>query len=178
MEDNYLQHHQYTTVHEAEPHTDHNQETIIITMQILEIIGVIKDTGNHTITITEVQVITETITVEAEETATIETTIITDTKIVDQVRDIQTQTTQDNNHHITEIIITIITISDKDITAKIQTETTDLDNVQVVTKDITQTIIKETTGEFHHKENKIKGITLKNDEMKEINIKIIITKTE
>ena len=34
--------------------------------------------------------------------------------------------------HITEIII-IITITDKDITAEIQSETTDLDNVQVVT---------------------------------------------
>ena len=182
-EDNYHQRHQYITIHEAEPHTDQNQgtiitTTIITTTQIIEIIGVIKDTGNHTITITEVQHITETITVEAEETATIEITIITDT-IVDQVRDIQTETTRDNNHHITEIIIiTIITITDKDITAEIQTETTDLDNVQVVTIDITQIIIIETTGEIHHKENKIKGITLKNDEMKEINITIIITKTE
>ena len=135
-----------------------------------------KDIGNHIITITEVQVKIETFTVEAEETATIEITIITDT-IVDQVQDIRTETTQDNNHHITEIIITI-TITDKDITAEIQTETTDLDNVQVVTIEITQTTITETTGEIHHKENKIKGITLQNDEMKEINITIIITKTE
>ena len=139
-------------------------------------VGIIKDIGNHIITITEVQVIIETITVEAEETATIEITIITDT-IVDQVQDIGTETTQDNNHHITEKIITI-TITDKDITAEIQTETTDLDNVQVVTIEITQTTITETTGEIHHKENKIKGITLQNDEMKEINITIIITKTE
>ena len=139
-------------------------------------IGIIKDIGNHIITITEVQVIIETITVEAEETATIEITIITDI-IVDQVQDIRTEITQDNNHHITEILITI-TITDKGITAEIQTETTDLDNVQVVTIEVTQTTITEMTGENHHKENKIKGITLQNDEMKEINITIIITKTE
>ena len=175
-EDNYHQRHRYITIHEVEPHTDHNHETIIITTQILEIIGIIKDIGNHIITITEVQVIIETITVEAEETATIEITIITDT-IVDQVQDIRSETTQDNNHLITEIITTI-TILDKDITAEIQTETTDLDNVQVVTIEITQTTITETTGEINHKENKIKEITLQNDEMKEINIIIIITKTE
>ena len=69
-------------------------------------------------------------------------------------------------------------MTDKDITAEIQTETTDLDNVQVVTIEITQTTKTETTGEIHHKENKIKKITLQNDEMKEINITIIITKTE
>ena len=34
------------------------------------------------------------------------------------------------------------------------------------------------TGEIHHKENKIKEITLQNDEMKGINITIIITKAE
>ena len=134
------------------------------------------DIENHIITITEVQVIIETITVEAEETATIEITIITDT-IVDQAQDIQIETTQDNNHHRTEIIITI-TITDKDITAEIQTETTNLDNVQVVTIEITQTTLTETKGEIHHKENKIKEITLQNEEMKEINITIIITKTE
>ena len=132
------------------------------------------DIENHIITITEVQVIIEAITVEAEETATIEVTIITDT-IVDQAQDIQIETTQDNNHHITEIISTI---TEKDIPAEIQTETTDFDNVQVVTIEITQTTITETTGEIHHKENKIKGITLQNDEMKETNITIIITKTE
>ena len=134
------------------------------------------DIEKHIITITEVQVIIETITVEAEETATIEITIITDT-IVDQAQGIQTETTQDNNHHITQTIITI-TITDKDITAEIQTETTDLDNVEVVTIEITQTTITETTGKIHHKENKIQEITLQNDEMKEINITIIITKTE
>ena len=75
-------------------------------------------------------------------------------------------------------MIFIITITDKDITAEIQTETTDLDNVQVVTIETTQTTITETTGEIHHKENKIKEITLQNDEMKELNITIIITKTE
>ena len=104
-------------------------------------------------------------------------TIIIDT-IVDQVQGIQTETTQDNNHHITEIIITIITITDKDITAEIQTETTELDSVQVVTVEITQTIITETIGEIHRIENKTKGITLKNIEMKEINSTIIVTKIE
>ena len=118
----------------------------------------------------------ETITVEAEETVAIEITIITDT-IVDQAQDIQIETTQDNNHHITETIITI-TITDKDITAQIQTETTNLDNVQVVTIEITRTTITETTGEIHHKENKIKEITLQNEEMKEMNITIVITKTK
>ena len=68
-------------------------------------------------------------------------------------------------------------MTDKDITAEIQTETTDLDNVQVVTIKITQTTITETTGEIHHKENKNKETTLQNDEMKEIKITIIITKT-
>ena len=173
-EDNYHPRHRYITIHEVEPHTDHNHETIIITTQILEIIGTIKDIGNQIITITEVQVIIETITVETEETATIEITIITDT-IVDQVQDIQIEKTLDNNHHTTEIIITI-TITDKDITAEIQTETTDLDNVQVVTIEITQTTITKTTGEIRHIENKIKEITLQNDEMKEINITIIIIK--
>ena len=173
-EDNYHQSHQYITIHEAEHNTDHNQGTII---PILEIIGYTKDTENQRTTITEVQVITETITAETEVTATIERTFITNTIIVDQVRDIQTETTQDNNHHITEIIITIITITDKDITAETQILTTNIDNVLVVTIDISQIIITETIGEIHHKENKIKGITLKNDEMKEINM-VIITKTE
>ena len=57
-----------------------------------------------------------------------------------------------------------------------QVETTNIDNVLVVTIDITQMIITETIGEIHHKENKIKGITLKNDEIKK-NI-VIITKAE
>ena len=69
-------------------------------------------------------------------------------------------------------------MTDKDITAEIQTETIDSDNVQVVTIETTQITITETTGDIHHKENKIKEITLQNDEMKETNIIIIITKTE
>ena len=69
-------------------------------------------------------------------------------------------------------------MTDKDITAEIQTETIDSDNVQVVTIETTQIKITETTGDNHHKENKIKEMTLQNDEMKETNIKIIITKIE
>ena len=34
------------------------------------------------------------------------------------------------------------------------------------------------TGKIHHKENNIQEITLQNDEMKETNITIIITRTE
>ena len=75
-------------------------------------------------------------------------------------------------------MITTITMTDKDITAQIQTETIDSDNVQVVTIETTQITITETTGDIHHKENKIKEITLQNDEMKETNITIIITKIE
>ena len=69
-------------------------------------------------------------------------------------------------------------MTDKDITAEIQTETIDSDNVQVVTIETTQITITEKTGDIHHKENKIKEITLQNDEMKETNITIIITKIE
>ena len=69
-------------------------------------------------------------------------------------------------------------MTDKDITAEIQTETIDSDNVQVVTIDTTQITITETTGDIHHKENKIKENTLQNDEMKETNITLIITKIE
>ena len=69
-------------------------------------------------------------------------------------------------------------MTDKDITAEIQTETIDSDNVQVVTIETTQITITETTGDIHHKEIKIKEITLQNDEMKETNITIIITKIE
>ena len=98
--------------------------------------------------------------------------------MVDQAQDIQIETIQDNNHHITEIITTI-TITDKDLAAEIQTEMIDSDNVQVVTIETTQITKTETTGDVHHKENKIKEIILQNDEMKETNIIIIIiTKTE
>ena len=69
-------------------------------------------------------------------------------------------------------------MTDKDITAEIQTETIDSDNVQVVTIETTQITITETTGAFHHKENKTKEITLQNDEKKETNIIIIIIITK
>ena len=117
---------------------------------ILEIIEIIKDIGDQTTTITEVPVITETIIVETEVTVTIEIITITDTTIVDQVQDIQTETIQDNSHHITKIIV-IIAIIDKDTTAEILVETTNIDNVLIVTTDITQTIITRMTAEIKYK---------------------------
>ena len=177
-EDNYHQRHQYTTIHEVEHHIDRNQGIAIIVTQILEIIKTTKDIENQIITITEALVITETITIETEVTATIEIITITGTTIVDQVQDIQTETIQDNNHHITKIIV-IITIIDKDTTAEIIIETTNIDNVQVVTTDITQTIVTRMTTKVNHKENTITDIIIKNDAMTETDIVIIIiAKTE
>ena len=182
--DNYHQRHQYTTIHEVEHHIDHNQEIaiikIIIITQILEIIEIIKDVGDQTTTITEVPVITKTITVETEVTVTIEIKTITDTTIVDQVQDIQTETIQDNSHHITKIIA-IIAIIDKDTTAEIRVGTTNIDNVLIVTTDINQTIITRMTAEINHIKT-ITDIIIKNDAMMETDITltiiIIITKTE
>ena len=131
-EDNYHQRHQYITNHEVEHHIDHNQEItiIIIITQILEIIEIIKDIGDQTTTITEVPAITEIITAETEVIVTIEFITIIDTTIVYQVQDIQTETIQDNSHHITKIIV-IIAIIDKDTTAEILVETTNIDNVLI-----------------------------------------------
>ena len=178
-EDNYHQRHQYITIHEVEHHIHHNQEiAIIIITQILEIIEIIKDIGNQTTTITGVPVITETIIVETEVTVTIETITITDTTIVDQVQDIQTEAIQDNSQHITKIKV-IIAIIDKDTTAEILVETTNIDNVLIVTTDITQSIITRMTAEINHKKT-ITDIIIMNDAMMEtdIIIIIIIAKTE
>ena len=122
-DDNYHQHHQYTTIPEAEHHTDHNQETILIITHIAETIDTIKDIAIRIIIITkEAEAIIDRILTGIELTATTETIIITNTTITDQAQDTQTAVTQDNIHHITEIIIIItITIIDKDITVKIQT---------------------------------------------------------
>ena len=140
--------------------------------QILEILEIIKDIGNQTTTITEVPVITETITVETEVTVTIEIITITDTTIVDQVQDIQTEAIQDNSRHITKIIV-IIAIIDKDTTAEILVETKNIDNVLIVTTDITQTIITKMTAEINLKKT-ITDIIIKNDAMMETDITIII----
>ena len=181
-EDNYHQRHQYITIHEVEHHIDHNQEItiIIIITQILEIIEIIKNIGDQTTTITEVPAITEIITVETEVIVTIEIITIIDTTIVDQVQDILTETIQDNSHHITKIIV-IIAIIDKDTTAEILVETTNIDIVLIVTTDITQTIITRITAEINHKMT-ITDIIIKNDAMVEtditVTIIIIITKTD
>ena len=179
-EDNYHQRHQNITIHEVEHHINHNQKIAIIITQILEIKEIIKDIGNQTTTITEVPVITESITVETEVTVTIEIITILDTTIVDQVQDIQTKTIQDNSHHITKIIVIIAKV-DKDTTAEILVETTKIDNVLLLTTDITQTIITKMTAEIDHKKT-ITDIIIKNDAMMEtditITIIIIIAKTE
>ena len=119
-DDNYHQHDQYTTIPEAEHHTDHNQETILTITHITETIRTTKDIVIQIIIITiEVQVIIETILIEVELTVKTETIIITNTTIADQVQDTQTAVTQDNIHHTTEIIIIItIIIIDKDIIVK------------------------------------------------------------
>ena len=180
MNDNYRQHHLYTTIHEAEHHTDHNQETITRIHQTKETIEATKDIAIQIIIIIEVSAIIGTIITEVELTVITEIIIITDTIIVYQAPDIQTKVTQDSSQHTTEIIIiTIITkiITDKDITVKIQTEMTNTDNVLVVIIDIIRTILLEIIEEIHHKKNKTTNITLENDEHMEINI-ITTTRTE
>ena len=171
-DDNYHQRHQYITNHEVEHNLDHSQEIAIIVTQLLEIIEILKDTVNQTTTITEVPVITETITVETEVTVTIEIITITDTTIVDQVQDIQTKAIQDHSHHITKPIV-IIAIIDKDTTAEILIETTNIDNVLIVTTDITRTIVTKMTAEINHKKT-IRDNIIKNDAMMEKDIIIII----
>ena len=177
MEDKYHQRHQYITTHEVENHKDNNQEItiiiiIIIITQILEIIEIIKNIGDQATTITEVPAITEIITVETEVIVTIE--VITDTTIVDQAQDIQTETTQNNSHHKTKIIV-IIAITDKDTTARILVGMTNIDNVRIVTTDITQTIITRITAEINHKTT-ITDTIIKKNAMMETDI--IITKAE
>ena len=114
-DDNYHQYHQYTTIPEAQHHTDHNQETILTITHISGTIETIKDIAIRTIIITiEGEVIIETIITEVEPTVTTETIIITNTTIADQAQDTQTAVTQDKIHRTTEIIIITIIIIDKD----------------------------------------------------------------
>ena len=137
-DDNYHQHHQYTTIPDAEHHTDHNQETFLRITHITETVETIKDIETRIIIITiEAELIIETIITELELTLTSKTIIKTNTTIADQAQDTQTTVTQDSIHLTKEIIIIIITIIiiDKDIIVKTQTKVTDTDNDQVVTID-------------------------------------------
>ena len=178
MEDNYHQHHQYTTVQEAERHKDHNQEITTIIRQIT------KETTIRITNVTETQVITETISIEVEQTATTETIVTIDITIVDQTQDIPTEVNQDNNHHITEkiiiiiIIIILIIITNKDSTAEIQIELTDTDKDQIAITDIIQTITIESIEEICHIENKITDINQETEEQMETDITIITIKAE
>ena len=104
----------------------------------------------------EVAAIIETIIIEVELIATLETVIITDTTIVDQTRDIRTVVFQDKFHHTTEvitIITTTINITDKETIAETQTEVTDKDDDLIVTIDIILTKTK-TLEQIHQIENK------------------------
>ena len=157
MDDNYHQHHQFITIHEAEHHIDHNHDMDTTIIPLVKITEINKITGILTeITTIEVAAIIETIIIEVELIATIETVIITDTTIVDQTRDIRTVVFQDKIHNTTEaitIITTTINITDKETIAETQTEVIDIDNDQIVTIDIILTI-KETIDQVHQIENK------------------------
>ena len=180
-DDNYHKNHRYTTIPEAEHHTDHSREITLTITHIVEIIDTIKDIVIRIITITiEAEAIIETIIIEVELTVTTEI-IITNTTITDRVQDIQTTASQDNIHHTTEILIIItVTIIDKDIIVKIQTKATDTDNDQVVTIDNILIIIITIIGvteDTQRKENKMIDIIQKTEEQTEINT-TITTKTE
>ena len=169
-DNNYHQHHQYTTIHDAKPNTDHNQETIPTIPHILETIEIIKDIATRIIIITiEAEVIIETIIIEVELTVTTETIIIIETTIIDQAQDTQTAATQDSIHRTKEIIILITIIIDKDLIVKTQTKLTATDNDQVVIIDIILTIIIKLTEEIQCKENKMIYIIHKIEERTEMN---------
>ena len=102
--------------------------------------------------------ILETIIIEVELIATTETVIITDTTIVDEIRDIQTVVFPGKIQHTTELITritTTINIIDKETIAKIQTEVIDIDIDQIVTINIILTIT-ETIEQVHQTEIKTK----------------------
>ena len=177
MEDNYHQHHQYTTVQEAERHIDHSQEITTIKRQI------IKETTIRITNITvEIQVRTETISIEAEQTATTKTIVTIDITIVDQTQGTQTVVNQDTNHHITKIIIVIIIIiiiiTNKDSTAEIQIELTDTEKDQTAITDIIQTIKIEPIEETRHIDNKTTDINQKTEEQMQTDMTIITIKAE
>ena len=171
-DDNYLLPHPFITIRVAEHHIDHNQETDITTDQTVEITTTTKDLEIITeVTKIEVQALIEIFTTET--TAKIETTIIIDKIIADQILHIQTEIIRDKTHHTIKIII-IITITtrltDKDNTAKTQTELTDIDKDQIVTTETTQKM-RETIEEIHRIGNKM---TITIQEIK-VKIEIIIT---
>ena len=112
---------------------------IVETTEITKDIGTLKD-----LTMIEVYAITKTIITEAEITVTIGIITIIDTIIADQIQDTQIAVIQDITHHTTEIIFIIAkNTTNKDNTAKTQTEVIDTDNDQRVTIDIILTIITE-----------------------------------
>ena len=176
MDDNYLLPHQFITISVAEHHIDHNQEADITTDQTVEITTTTKDLEIITeVTKIEVQALIEIFTTET--TSKIKTIIIIDIIMADQILDIQTKIIRDKTHHtikimiIMTIIITITTrLTDKDNTAKTQTEMTDIDKDQIVTTDTTQKMT-ETIEEIHCIGNKI---TITIQEIK-VKIEIIIT---
>ena len=157
MDDNYHQHHQFTTIYEAEYHIDHNHEIDTTIIPFVKLTEINKITGTLTeLTMIEVAAIIETIIIEVELIASIETVTITDTTIVDQTRDIRTVVFQDKIYHTTEVIIiitTTINITDKETIAETQTEVIDIDNDRIVIIDIILTIT-ETIEQVHQKENK------------------------
>ena len=157
MNSNYHQHHQFTTTHEAEQHIDHNHEMDTAIIPLVNITEINKISEIFTeITMIEVAAIIESIIIEVELIATIETVIITDTTIVDQTRDIRTLVFQDKIHHTIEvknITTTTINITDKETIAETETEVIDIDNDQIVTIDIILTIT-ETIEQVHQMENK------------------------
>ena len=157
MDGNYHQHHQFTTIREAEHHIVYNHEMDTIIIPLVKITEINKIIGTLTeITMIEVAAIIETIIIEVELIAKTETINVTDTTIVDQIRDIQTVVFQDNTHHTTElltIITTTINISDKENIAEIQIEVIDIDSDQILTIDIILTIT-ETIEQVHQTENK------------------------
>ena len=152
MDDNYYQHHQFTTIRGAEHHIDHNNEMDTTIIPLVKITEINKITGNLTeITMIEVAAIIETVIIEEKLKATIETVIITDTTIVDQTQDIRTVVFPDKIPHTTDVITTITTainITDKETIAETQTEVIDIDNDQIVTIDIILTIT-ETIEQVH-----------------------------
>ena len=112
---------------------------IVETTEITNDIGTLKD-----LTMIEVYAITKTIITDAEITVTIGIITIIDTIIADQIQDTQIAVIQDITHHTTEIIFIIAkNTTNKDNTAKTQTEVIDTDNDQRVTIDIILTIITE-----------------------------------
>ena len=157
MDDNCHQHHQFTTIHEAEHHIDLNHEMGTTIIPLVKTTEINKITGTLTkLTMIEVVAIIETIIIEVELIATTETVFITYTTIADQIRDIRTAVFQDKIHHTTEvitIITTTINITDKETIAEIQTEVIDIDNDQIVTIDIILTLT-EIIEQVHQIENK------------------------